>query len=230
MSRIVAIGGGEIGLWETIDIDRYIISLAGMEHPRMLFIPTASFDTQSYIDVVFDVYGQNGCECRALCLDRCFIRENDIADMILNTDIIYVGGGDTEHMMQKWKECRVDEFLLEANRRNIILSGLSAGSDCWFHAGYTDSEFLQNIPNPQFKWIHGLGILPYVHTPHYNHPERQGFDESITSQTMVAIALVDNVALVSIDGQLSVINTNENHHGYYFHNDGHQFHKYQMDR
>ena len=56
MKKIVAIGGGEIGRpgypIETTQIDKEIIRLTGKKNPKLLFIPTASSDSESYYEVV----------------------------------------------------------------------------------------------------------------------------------------------------------------------------------
>ena len=52
MGRIVAIGGGEIKDGETLNIDKFIVSLSGKERPSLLFIPTASHDAEEYIGTV----------------------------------------------------------------------------------------------------------------------------------------------------------------------------------
>ena len=60
--KIVAIGGGEIGRLgypiETTKIDKEIISLTGKKNPRLLFIPTASSDSESYFAVVEKYFGK----------------------------------------------------------------------------------------------------------------------------------------------------------------------------
>ena len=55
MGKIVAIGGGEIGEGETLAIDKEIVSLTGKDHPRALFIPTASSDSRGYWQTFQDV-------------------------------------------------------------------------------------------------------------------------------------------------------------------------------
>ena len=54
--KIVAIGGGEIGRpgfpVETTKIDKEIIRLTGKSKPNLLFIPTASSDSEGYAKVV----------------------------------------------------------------------------------------------------------------------------------------------------------------------------------
>ena len=83
MKKIVAIGGGEIGspgcLIETTKIDKEIIRLSGKKRPRVLFIPTASSDSDGYFETVKKHFGKRlGCEVdvlrvkigRASCRER----------------------------------------------------------------------------------------------------------------------------------------------------------------
>lgn len=44
MGKIVAIGGGEIHLEETLPIDKFIVDFSESKNPKLLFIPTASND------------------------------------------------------------------------------------------------------------------------------------------------------------------------------------------
>lgn len=82
MGRIVAIGGGEIKDGETLNIDKFIVSLSGKERPSLLFIPTASHDAEGYIETVKKVYGELGCDVKILCLTKENIEEDDIRDTI----------------------------------------------------------------------------------------------------------------------------------------------------
>ncbi len=52
MSKIIAIGGGEIRENETFEIDAEIIKLSEKENPKLLFIPTASYDSSSYLKMM----------------------------------------------------------------------------------------------------------------------------------------------------------------------------------
>ncbi len=44
---IVAIGGGEVALNETYEIDKFIVESSKKEKPNFLFIPTASKDAEA---------------------------------------------------------------------------------------------------------------------------------------------------------------------------------------
>ena len=209
MRKIVAIGGGELRLGETKKIDQYIVELTGKENPSFLFIPTASHDAEGYIETAIKQFGELGCKVQALCLFSTDKTAEEIRDTILSSDIIYVGGGDTETMMKKWSEFHVDCYLREAYEKGIVLSGLSAGSICWFIAGHSDSEFFdESNKNPQYRWVQGLGLIPYLHCPHYDEQERGSFDEFMRGQAAEGIALENCVALVSLNGHLSIIKAN----------------------
>ena len=117
--RIIAIGGGEIKNKTTLKIDGYIAELAkahaGEKRANALFIGTASHDSMPYFnsfrktytsvydikaEVALMVYGEMSVE--------------KIQGKIEMADCIYVGGGDTVFMLDKWKEFGIDKMLIDA--------------------------------------------------------------------------------------------------------------------
>ena len=81
--KIVAIGGGELGMLETAEIDKRIIELTGKTRPKALFIPTASGDAAGYVETFETCYGKEfGCQTRTL-------------NLIQNPPDLNVGGGNT---------------------------------------------------------------------------------------------------------------------------------------
>ena len=62
-------------------------------------------------------------------------------------------------MMELWRSRSVDRYLRQAYRAGTVLSGLSAGSICWFIAGHSDSEFIAGADKPAYKWVRGLGFF-----------------------------------------------------------------------
>ena len=56
MKVIVPIGGGEISNKTTLDIDKYIINLVNKDIKKVLFVPTASGDFESYINKFKDYF------------------------------------------------------------------------------------------------------------------------------------------------------------------------------
>ncbi|WP_128100894.1 Type 1 glutamine amidotransferase-like domain-containing protein [Paenibacillus sp. DCT19] len=203
MGKIVAIGGGEMRFHETLPIDRYIVEFSNIENPKLLFIPTASNDAQGYIDTVTAIYGEQlGCTVDTLCLVDQDISDETIKNKILSSNIIYVGGGDTVRMMEIWRTKKVDQYLKEAFAHNIVLSGLSAGSICWFLEGHSNSSIETNRDGWwDREQVIGLGLIPANHCPHYNEVGHETFDDNMLDKEVPGIALQNNVAIV-IDGDM----------------------------
>ena len=219
---IVAIGGGEIGEGETLPIDEYIVSLAGMVRPKLLFIPTASNDAPEYIKKVTKIYGEQlGCEVDTLCLITAPPSLEAIKEKILTANIIYVGGGNTAKLMGFWRRYQVDKFLKEAYVTGTILAGISAGAICWFEYGYSDS-FKEETG--EFVIVEGLGVFPMVCCPHYE--SRPMFDDYMATATdMRAIAIEDHCAMVFQDNAYGVLRSREGAQAYLILNEQDVVHK-----
>ena len=209
---IVAIGGGDLRFNETLSIDKYIVNLSSKKNLIALFIPTASGEPDGYIEVFNRVYGTElGCSTNVLKILTEAPTDADIREKIISADIIYVGGGNTAKMMEVWKSKNVDVYLEEAYNNGTILTGLSAGSICWFEYGHSDSF---RDETGEYSEVKGLGILPGLHCPHYN--ERPEFDEFIISRKINAIAIDDNCAVVFQDGNYKVIKSVYSANAYLF--------------
>lgn len=211
---IIAIGGGEVSQNQTYDIDKFIVESSKKENPHFLFIPTASKDAEAYMETISNLYESLGCKTDTLYLSNAKVNKEEVNQKIENADIIYVGGGNTAYMMQVWRKYSVDKALIKAYKSGKILSGLSAGSICWFIAGHSDSEFIEGIENPKPIWVKGLGIIPYLHCPHYDEPEREDFNEFYVGQLTDAIAIENLVAVVLDDYEINVIKSNHNKNAY----------------
>lgn len=211
---IIAIGGGEVSQNQTYEIDKFIVESSKKENPNFLFIPTASKDAEPYIKIIKELYESLGCKTDTLHLSNVEVNREDVNQKIEKADIIYVGGGNTAYMMEVWKQYSIDKELIKAYTRGKVLAGLSAGSICWFIAGHSDSEFIEDVENPRYKWVKGLGIIPYLHCPHYDEPERAGFDELFNGQVADAIAIENQVAVVWDNYKINVIKSKASKNAY----------------
>lgn len=213
---IIAIGGGELSTGQTLKIDKFIVSAAQKSNPKLLFIPTASLDSLGYIESVKKTYEGLGCRVEALCLVTSEYRKNEIRNLIFDSDIIYVGGGNTLFMMETWKKYQVDRNLTEAYRKGLVLSGFSAGAICWFLSGHSDSEYFTDKGNPEFIFVEGLGLIPYAVCPHYDEADRKSFDHMIQKRKEPGIALENMTALVYEKEEFKIIRCNKNNQAYIF--------------
>ncbi|MDX6496070.1 MAG: dipeptidase [Gaiellales bacterium] len=147
-------------------LDGYVLELTGADRPRACFVPTASGDSESYIENFLAAYSQRA-DASVL---RLFAREiDDLRAHLLSQHLIYVGGGNTANMLAVWRLHGVDEMMREAWSAGVILCGLSAGANCWFEASSTDSFGPTLAPLDD-----GLALLPGSFCPHYDsEPERR---------------------------------------------------------
>ena len=218
--KIVAVGGGEIGRpgtsIETEKIDRETIKLSGKKNPKVLFIPTASSDSDGYVEVVKKYFGKRlGCHVDVLYLIKNRLSKQEIRKKILTADIVYVGGGNTLKMMNVWRKLGVDKILKTAGEKGVVLSGVSAGAVCWFRYANSDSRRFTNPKAPMIR-VGGLGLVPALCCPHYNG-ERQRKPElrkMMKNTPGIAIAL-DNCAAMEIIGDQYRIITSKQHAGAY---------------
>ena len=216
MGKIIALGGGQIGglnekgvlcQSETLKIDKEIVSLSGKKNPKLLFIPTASGDSESYFENIKKHYSKLGCKVDVLYLIKEKLTKIQIKNKILSANIIYVGGGNTLKMMTLWRKLSVDSYLKIAYNNGAVLSGISAGSICWFNYGNSDSRKFTSNSNKLIK-VKGLGFIKALHCPHYNTERRRKKDlKRMMKSTykLVSIALEDCCAIEVIDNKYRII-------------------------
>ena len=149
---IIAIGGGEIGRIkvyedghreqkpiETMVIDKKIIELTGKEHPTLVFIGAASGDNPAYFTAVKNHFENRlGVKTINLNLTNARPTNQEIKTIIMNADIVYIGGGNVTRLMKVLKESETDKILIDAYNKGIIMSGNSAGGCVWFE--YYDND------------------------------------------------------------------------------------------
>lgn len=152
-------GGG--GFWMEPDnplLDAYIVNASPVDNPRICFLPTACGDAQARIDQFYEAFGKLECRPTHLSLFR---DPSGREEQIRDSDILYVGGGNTRIMLAVWKLYGVDRLVREAWEKGTVLAGLSAGAICWFEEGVTDSDGPLGV-------MDCLGFLPGSCVPHYD--------------------------------------------------------------
>ena len=167
MGKIVTIGGGD--LERNILIHKRIIELTKKINPKALYIPTASGENENNINKFKKVYGEKlKCQTDILYLLKVKPSRRQLSEKILSADLIYVGGGNTLMMMKRWRFLGVDKLLKTAYQKAIVLSGISAGSICWFESGHSDSMSFYHPNNWNYINVHGIGLIKGIHCHHFN--------------------------------------------------------------
>lgn len=81
--------------------------------------------------------------------------------MVLERDVIHVGGGSTANLLAVWRLHGLPDILAQAAENGVVLAGVSAGVNTWFEGSSTDS-FVPLAPLRD-----GRGMLPGSACPHY---------------------------------------------------------------
>ena len=172
-------------------LDQYVLDQAPRSTPRVCFLPTASGDNDNYVRRFYDAFTRLDCRPRHLSLFRPPV--GGPGPVLLEQDVVYVGGGSTFNMLALWRAWGLIDVLREAWEAGVVLCGISAGSLCWFEEGLSDSV----VPG-QYERLGGLGFLPGSHCPHYDGEDRRRpvYHRLIGSGALTGgVAAEDGVAL-----------------------------------
>ena len=138
---IFAMGGGGFTMEPTNPLlDDFVLSLTREKAPHVLFLPTASGDTSAQIIAFQERFADRMCVPEHLSLFRLRDARRPLEEMVLDADIVYVGGGSMRNLLAIWRAHGLDRMLVRAWRAGTVLVGLSAGAMCWFQGGVTRSS------------------------------------------------------------------------------------------
>jgi len=135
--RKILIAGGGFGT----GFIRYMATLTGARRPKLLYLPTASADSQATI-----IEWYKNCAPLEVypLVQNSFIasarQKQSWEEVLLSVDGIVASGGNTLNQQAIWQAQGIDVVLRKAWDKGIVLGGASAGSICWFEEGTTDSR------------------------------------------------------------------------------------------
>jgi dipeptidase E len=200
--QIVAFGGGGFSMeWGNTLLDDHVLSLTGVDRPRVCFLPTASGDADHYVVRFYRAFSAARCEPSHVSLFR---RETGVGDPrahLLAQDLIYVGGGSLVSLLGTWRAHGFDVLLREAWRAGVVLCGGSAGSLCWF--AHAVSAFHDGPPTR----IEALGLLPWSNAVHYDQEggRRGAFLDAIADGLPPGFGIGDGAAAHFVGTELGEV-------------------------
>ena len=223
MKNFVGIGGGEISKWsfktkddnqeiyETREIDEYIVNLTKKEAPKVLFIGIASKENNYYFKAIKSIYEDLGRKVENLeilsflesekedtnienRIVQFETRMGEIREIILSSDIVYIGGGKTKFLLDILKEIKLDKILLEAFEKEIVIAGFSAGCYRFFDFNY---ELLEGM-----KVINAISC---VHYDEKSEEKKAEFYEAIKERMLPGIALDNGTAIHYFDDKFKIV-------------------------
>lgn len=197
---IVTLGGGGFSFTGADSpIDDFLLDLTGESKPKVCFVPTAGGDDRGYIER-FEAAFRGRATTSALSLYCKDDKKSWFLDPqgLLEQDVIYVGGGSTANLLAVWRVHSIQNVLRDVAASGTILTGISAGMNCWFEASSTDS-FGSLAPLQD-----GLGFLRGSACPHYlgETERRDRYQGWVASGVLPdGYAADDYTALVFRDGE-----------------------------
>jgi peptidase E len=210
--QILALGGGGFSMEAgNALLDDYALAVTGVECPKVCFLPTASGDADHYIVRFYRAFPASRCQPSHVSLFRRDGGAADLAAHLAAQDLVYVGGGSVISLLGTWSAHGIDGMLRAAWEAGVVMSGLSAGSLCWFDHGITAFHG-ENRP------VRGMGFLPYSNAVHYeDKPERRAaFVTAIADGLPAGYGTGDGAALHFVGTRLSeVVTSRQNARAYH---------------
>lgn len=137
------------------------VRLTGKDRPRVLFVMTASGDSDLYLTLSYQA--MSGLSVDADHLSLFGMPNQPVEEALGRADLVWVGGGSVANLLALWQVHGVDVAMRDAWERGVVLGGVSAGSICWHVGGPTDSF------GPTLRLVRpALGLLPYGNGVHYD--------------------------------------------------------------
>ena len=188
----VLIGGKNKDSNKTI-IEENIIKLTNKDNPKLLFVPLASDDINKSI-IKFNNLVKN------LQLDISYLTYDNINDfekLIELNDIIYVGGGISNHLNKVFIDNKLDVILKKHLNDNKIYAGISAGAMLVTKTSMGDKNiYVDNFHNYGYKMVDCLNILNISICPHYQNEDLIIYNDVVKDLTIDSFGIEEDTALV----------------------------------
>lgn len=183
-------------------LDEHALALTGTECPRVCFLPTASGDADHYIVRFYRAFPAGRCQPSHISLFRRDGGASDLDAHLAAQDLVYVGGGSVISLLGTWGAHGVDGMLRRAWESGVVMTGLSAGSLCWFAHGMTAFH-------GESRSVMGMGFLPYSNAVHYDDKpkRRSAFLAAVADGMISGYGTGDGAALHFVGTELAEVVT-----------------------
>ena len=211
MQQIIALGGGGFSMEpDNPALDQYVIDQTGKASPSVCFLGQAGAENPDYALRFYQAFARLGARPTHLALYGWPVVDPE--PILLAQDVIYVGGGNTRNMLALWQAWDLPRILRQALENGTVLAGISAGANCWFEQGITDSIA------PELGVMACLGWLPGSFCPHYDgEVQRRPTFHRLLAEDRVkpGYAADDGAAFHFVDGSLhKIVSSRPNARGY----------------
>ncbi|MFQ6170526.1 Type 1 glutamine amidotransferase-like domain-containing protein [Oryzobacter sp. R7] len=142
----------------------HAVELSGAHgrRPRVAVLGTASGDPKDFGYHALEAGRVAGFDITVVDLFP-MPNHDDVPGVLLDQDVVWVNGGSVANLLAVWDVHDLRPAMRAAWEAGVVLSGVSAGSICWYLGGTTDSF------GPELRAVtNGLGLLPFANGVHYD--------------------------------------------------------------
>jgi peptidase E len=174
-----------------------ILKTTGKRFPKVCLVPTAGADRVEGINEFVQIMYRMGAHPNFLSLYA--VPTRDLESWLMDFDAVYVSGGNTRNLQALWREWQFDTLLIKAMKAGLVVSGASAGANCWYEQ--SNSDFIPGEFNP----LNGFAVLKGSCCPHY--ADEKGRRESYLkmveqNRILPGYGISDRAALHYVDFEL----------------------------
>lgn len=191
--KLIAIGGGGFTHGNDPAMEDFILAQIPVARPRVGYIGTANHDDPRRVAAFHARFS-------AVCEEHTHLpigaSAADAESWLASLNMVYVGGGNVLHLLEQWRTRGIDQVMIAAARRGVLMVGVSAGASVWFDQALSDAS------GQGLATISGIGMIGGSCCPHYStEPLRQPAFMAAVAQGAIAggLAIDDGVAVL-IDG------------------------------
>ena len=170
------------------------------------FIPTAADpeEDKRFVKSAMDEIKEIGMQLFTVDLKE--ENEQSLRRKLSDCDVVYVNGGNTFYLLDWARKSGFDKVIIDLVGQGKVYIGTSAGSllvgpDISV-SGWMPS-WDRNIVG--LKDISGLGIVPFVVSPHFVESDRQVLEKNMKDVSYPIIALTDKQAVIVFDDEQELI-------------------------
>lgn len=140
----------------------------GFKGKKIAYIPTAANAEEGYgiwkTGGSWKTVNSLGSDVKAIVLEE--FRNESVIEILINSDIIWVGGGYWGYLMYWFRLCGIDKALPEMLEKGIIYIGSSAGANICSRT-LEIAKIHHDGGEPGAEIFPGLGLIDFDIYPHY---------------------------------------------------------------
>ena len=170
-------------------------------------IPTAAETTggeRKSFGIWRDILSQFTPHIRPLYLLAKVPTRNEMRKALDTTHAVWVPGGTSNFMLQTWRRVGLDRELRRAAMKGTVMSGRSAGANCWFKYSIGAEAPKATARFFSYRRNRGLGLIDTTLCTHYED-RREPFRHLLATFGGTGVGLTDGAALVVENDSYSIM-------------------------